>query len=120
MFKSLFKKRHPYARPVDVDVEEWDAVVRKATVPVVVDFHATWCGPCQTMGGILREVAEEYDGQVLIAKVDVDRNPELAQKFKVRSMPTLMFMQNGKRLDKHVGIMGTSPLKKKINRMLGV
>lgn len=77
-----------------------------ADAPMLVDFWATWCGPCQMLGPVIEQLAEEYDGKnVLIGKVDVDENPELAARYGVMSVPTVILFQNGEEKDRKVGVM---------------
>ena len=73
--------------------------------PVLVDFYADWCGPCQMMAPVLKEVAQEMGDQVKVIKIDVDKNQPLAQQFGVRSIPTLILFQNGKVISKRAGLM---------------
>ncbi len=73
--------------------------------PVLVDFYADWCGPCQMMSPILKEVAQELGDQVKIIKIDVDKNQPLAQQFGVRSIPTLILFKNGKVVSKKAGLL---------------
>lgn len=73
---------------------------------MMVDFWATWCGPCQMLGPVIEQLAEEYEDQeVVIGKVDVDENPSLAQQYSVMSIPTVIFFQNGKEIERKVGVM---------------
>lgn len=81
--------------------------VLDATVPVVVDFWATWCGPCRAMAPHLDAIAEQYDGKVRIVKVDVDANQNTAVTYGIQSLPTLLVFKDGKVVDKMVGNPGT-------------
>ena len=73
---------------------------------MMVDFWATWCGPCRMLGPVIEQLAEEYEDQdVLIGKVDVDENPALAQRYGVMSIPTVIFFKNGEEFDRKVGAM---------------
>lgn len=82
--------------------------------PVLVDFFATWCGPCQTMGPILKQVKEELGESVKIIKIDVDKNKALATKFQVRGVPTFIIFKNGKQVWKQAGLITKNELKQKI------
>ena len=71
---------------------------------MMVDFWAPWCGPCQRLGPVIEQIAEEYEDQdVIVGKVDVDQEPELAQRFGVMNIPTVVFLKNGQELDRKVG-----------------
>lgn len=73
---------------------------------MLVDFWATWCGPCRMLGPVIEELAEEYEGKaVTIGKVDVDESPELAQQYGITGVPTVVFLENGKEFDRKVGAM---------------
>ena len=80
--------------------------------PVLVDFYADWCGPCQTMAPILKEVIKAHEGKLKIIKVDVDKNQPLAQRFGVRSIPTLILFKNGDLVWRKAGILTTNDLSK--------
>ena len=83
--------------------------------PVLVDFFATWCGPCQTMSPILKQVKDELGEAVSIIKIDVDKNKALATKFQVRGVPTFMLFKNGKQIWKQAGLLTKNELKQKIS-----
>lgn len=80
--------------------------------PVLVDFFATWCGPCQTLGPILKEVKDQLGDKVSIIKIDVDKNQQIASRFQVRGVPTLMLYQNGKQLWRQSGVLSKNDLVK--------
>jgi thioredoxin 1 len=81
---------------------------------VLVDFWAEWCGPCRLVGPVVEKLAESYEGQAVIGKVDVDSNPETAMNFGIRSIPTLLFFKNGEIVDRVVGAVPQSVLEDKL------
>ena len=89
-----------------------------ADVPVVVDFWAEWCGPCKMIGPSLEEIAKELDGQVRIAKVNVDENPRIAGQLGIRSIPTLMLYKDGKVASQKVGAAPKGELKRWISEAI--
>lgn len=84
--------------------------------PVLVDFYADWCGPCQMMAPVLKEVADEMGDKVKIIKIDVDKNQPIAQRFGVRSIPTLILFKNGKILENKAGVMTKRDLTEMIEK----
>ena len=94
------------------------AEIEAAGLPLVIDFSATWCGPCKKIGPIIEELAGEYDGKVNIYKCDVDENDDLTSKFGIRNVPTVLFIKNGEVVDKHVGAATKDAFVEKINALL--
>lgn len=81
----------------------FDAEVLKSTVPVLVDFHAEWCGPCKAMAPALEALSKELDGKIKIVKVDVDQNPRVTTTYRISAMPTLLLFKGGKIAAQHTG-----------------
>lgn len=90
---------------VELGQTNFDDVVMKAELPVLVDFWASWCNPCRMMGPIVAEVAEQLDGQAIVAKVNIDQEPDLAARYRVMSIPTLLVFKNGQVVNKSVGVI---------------
>ncbi len=98
--------------------QDFEQVVLKGEKPAFVDFWAPWCGPCRIIGPIVEELAPAYKDKAIIAKMNVDDNPEVAQKFGVTSIPTLMMFKDGKLVDRIVGAMPKNQLQSFIDRNL--
>ncbi len=97
---------------------EFDEAVNAAPL-AMVDFWATWCGPCKMLAPTVEELAQKYDGRVLVAKVDVDEEPELARRFGVLSIPTVVFLKNGQEFDRKVGFMPEQAFAQVLDENLG-
>lgn len=92
--------------------------VLESNLVVLVDFWATWCGPCKMVAPIVEELAKEYDKKIKIGKIDIDENPRIPTQYGVMSIPTLMFFKKGQVLDQAVGALSKTELKKKIEENL--
>lgn len=102
---------------LEITDANFDELVMKSDKPVVVDFWAEWCGPCRMVGPVINEMAEEYAGRAVIGKVDVDNNPGVANQFRVRNIPTILFVRNGEVVDKQVGVVPKAVLVKKLEQL---
>lgn len=92
--------------------------IRGGELPLVVDFWATWCGPCRAIAPLVAELAAEYDGRVVVGKCDVEEGDEVAASFGIRNIPTLLFFKNGEVVDKLVGAAQKSVIEDKIKALL--
>lgn len=101
-----------------VDEGSWDAEVMKAPGLVMVDFWAVWCGPCQMVAPIVEELATEYSGKVRVLKLNTDENPEIAGRYQVMSIPTIMFFKDGKPVEKLIGARPKRQFKEMIDSLL--
>lgn len=96
----------------------FDTEVMESDVPVMVDFSATWCGPCQALHPIIQSVAPEYAGRVKICSIDIDRNRETPTRYQIMAVPTLIFFRGGSPVDKFTGLLGKNELKKKLEALV--
>ncbi len=106
------------SKPVAITDSTFENEVIKSDRPVVVDFWATWCGPCKMIAPILEEVATEYDGKLKVAKMDVDANTTIASQYSIMSIPTLLFFKNGQLVDQVIGAIPKAQLLKRLSKIL--
>ena len=97
---------------------EFDKEVLQSAAPVLVDFWATWCGPCRMIAPVIEEIAAEFEGKAVVGKVDVDEEPGLAQRYGIMSIPTLIVFKGGKVVEQAVGARGKADVAAMLSRHL--
>jgi len=102
----------------EVNDANFEEIVIKSEKPVVVDFWAEWCGPCRMIAPIIEEISGEYSGKAVVVKCDVDNSPQVAAKYGIRNIPTVLFFKNGKIADKQVGAVPKKNFLNKLNALL--
>ena len=102
---------------VQITNENFESL-KNGNLPLVIDFWATWCGPCRAIAPIVEELANEYEGKVVIGKCDVEDNDEITMKYGVRNIPTIVFIKGGELVDKQVGACQKAALQEKIEKLL--
>ena len=100
--------------------DNFEQEVLKSDGPVIVDFWAPWCGPCRVLGPVVEELARDFEGQAKVGKVNVDESPRTAQRFGVRSIPTVLFFQNGELVDSVIGVVPKAALAEKLTALSAV
>ena len=98
--------------------DNFEKEVLNSDIPVMIDFYADWCGPCRMMGPVVEKLAEKYDGKVKIGKVDSDAEEELSARFRVMSIPNIVFIKNGKVVDHSVGAVPQKVLENKLDKLI--
>ena len=107
------------AKPIEFTSDNFDAEVIQSDVPVMVDFWASWCGPCRMIAPIVEELSETYDGKAKIGKLDVDAHQEIAMKYKIMSIPNVLFFKGGEVVDQIIGAMPKKQFIEKIDLLTG-
>ena len=105
-------------KPLILDDKNFDAVIEGTTQPILIDFYADWCGPCKTIAPTIDQLAAEFDGRAVVAKINVDDAPLLASRFGVRSIPTLLIVQNGEVAEQIIGLTTKRMLAGKLESLI--
>jgi thioredoxin 1 len=103
--------------PININEASFEKAVLKSPVPVLVDFWAPWCGPCKMIAPVLEEIARESDGRFLVAKVNIDDNPALMQRFGIRGVPALLFFRGGEVHHQIVGVQGKKAILEQLEAL---
>jgi thioredoxin 1 len=103
---------------VEITDTNFQDVVINAGKPAIVDFWAEWCGPCRMLTPVVKELSTEFEGRVVVGKVDVDSNPGISAKYGIRNIPTILFFKDGQVVDKQVGVVPKGALVNKIEALL--
>jgi thioredoxin 1 len=106
--------------PIHVNDAAFEKTILQSSIPVIVDFWAPWCGPCKTVAPILDKFAKEFEGKLLVAKVNTDENQEWASKYGVQGIPTVLFVANGKIIHRQVGSVPEAMLRETLTQFLDV
>lgn len=102
---------------LEITDSNWESLIA-GDKPVIMDFWAEWCGPCRMIAPIVDEIAQEFEGKVLVGKVDIDNNSKVTLNFGIKNIPTLLFFKGGELVDKHVGAIRKAELTEKVNKLL--
>ena len=103
---------------IEFNDQNFDSEVLESKTPVLVDFWAVWCGPCKAIAPIIEEIANDFNGKVSVGKVDVDNNNQVAMKYGIRSIPTLLLFNNGEVVDQVIGNVGKESIESMLNKAL--
>jgi thioredoxin 1 len=107
------------AKPLEITNDNFETEVIQSDVPVMVDFWANWCGPCRMIAPIVEELAETYEGKAKIGKLDVDSHQEIAMKYKIMSIPNVLFFKGGEVVDQVIGAVPKKQFIEKIDKLVG-
>lgn len=103
-------------KSIELTSANFDETLAASTTPVLVDFHASWCGPCKMLSPVIEQIAEEKDGEAIVAKVDIDAARDIAQRYKITSVPTLIVFQNGEMVVGARGMQSKSSIESMIEK----
>ena len=114
----FWKKKGKIIDYVVIEDQTFNEYISSSELPILIDFWAPWCGPCKVLGPIIAELASEFKGRVLIGKVNVDGNPKLSQYFNIKSIPTLIFIKNGKMVERISGLVPKPNLEEMLEDLI--
>ena len=103
---------------IEVNESNFEELVLNSDKPVLVDFWAVWCAPCRTIAPFVEQIATEYEGRAVVGKVDIEKAPEIASRYGIRNIPTLLFFKNGELVNKYVGMTSKATLANMLNELL--
>lgn len=101
----MFWKKKPKYQTTQITDANFNEIIGNTKMPILLDFYADWCGPCKVLGPIIDELAEEYEGRALVAKINTQVNPGLSQHFKIKSIPTMIIINNGQLAERFQGLI---------------
>jgi len=114
---KLYWTEEKMNKKVIFNQDSWEEKVLNSNLPVMVDFWAEWCAPCHMIAPLIEKMAEEYQDKVKVGRLNVDENPDIAAKYKIRGIPTLLFFKNGQVVDQVVGVTPEYVLNKKLENL---
>jgi thioredoxin 1 len=103
---------------IELNENNFKKEVEESKIPVIIDFFADWCGPCQMMKPIFEKISKEYEGKLTFAKLNTEDMPEIAQKYEIQGIPCLVLTKKGREVDRVIGFMSENSLKDKINEII--
>ncbi|MBT8218467.1 MAG: thioredoxin [Bacteroidia bacterium] len=114
----FFKRKAKEPKTVHISDRDFDEIVLKTELPVLLDFWAPWCGPCKTVGPFIDELSHEYEGKAIIGKINVDQNPKLSEHFKIRSIPTIIFIKDQNIFERTSGVLPKGHMQAILNALI--
>ena len=112
------KKDNAQSKTIEITDQNFNELVMQAEVPVLLDMWAPWCGPCKMIGPLIDELAEDFEGRALVGKVNMDHNPKISEMFKIKSIPTLIFMQKDEMVQRFAGLVPKPNLEEILEELI--
>lgn len=111
-------KKNSQSKVINITINNYQSEVEKTSVPVILDFYATWCSPCKIMSPIVEEISEDYDGKIKVGKIDVDKQNTLSNKFKISSIPTIVILKDREVIKTFVGVQDKKVITDEIDKII--